>query len=262
MSLELVKGDVEFRNVDFSYEEGNKVLDDIRLTDGMIAFKYQFDPEEFIEKIHSSLERCLEINQITHHGKIRLQVYRSGEGAYMPLENKPFYLLEGYSLKTDYFNGTPPFSLCGFRDFNLHHSPYSRFKTCNSLPYVMAGIYAQEQNTDDAVLFSGDHISETSIANIFLVSNRKILTPPLDSGCLDGVMRKQILELAKSLKIPAVEKKLRRRDLLQADEVFLTNTLRGIIPVKRFEQTQWETKNYGITPFLQKCLLQYIHAKG
>lgn len=233
-----------------------------RLVSGMKAFKYAFDPADFVAVLSREIKRILKINKIHAHGRLRLQVYRSGEGAYTPLSHKPYYLLEGYSLKTDYFSGTPALTLSGFRELSLTHSAFSQFKTCNSLPYVMAGIHAEEQGTDDAILFSNGFIAESSIANVFIVSNRKLATPSLNSGCLNGIMRSHVIQLAESLKIPCQEKKIKLKELLQADEVFLTNTLRGIMPVKQFEGTIWDTKNYGLTSFLQKCLVQYVDAKG
>ena len=95
--------------------------------------------------------------------------------------------------------------------------------------YVMAGINAKERNLDD-VLLSNDRggILESSSCNLFVVSNGVLYTPGLEEGCLAGTMRMQIINLALKNGIKVYECNILPQNLLAADEIFLTNAIRGI----------------------------------
>ena len=201
-----------------------------RLVKGMSILRFDFEPQFFLPKIQEELAKLLVVNQINEHGRIRLQVYRSGAGTYKPIEDEPFYLLEGYSLKTDYFAHNAPLSLTDYPDFPLSYNLLSGCKTSNALPYIMAATHARDTGFDEALLFHGKYIAEASSANLFIVHQQKIITPPLTDGGLNGVMRNQVLSLAARLKLVCQEKRLKPKDLRQADEIFLTNAVRGMIP--------------------------------
>ncbi|MCB0837836.1 MAG: aminotransferase class IV [Bacteroidetes bacterium] len=229
-----------------------------RLTEGMKVLQFEFLENEFQKELKEKIEHLKVLNGISNHGRIRIQVYRTGPGAYTPIELSPSYLIEGYSLKTDYFNSDTTVSLTPYQDISLQHNILSPYKTSNALPYVLAGHYADQNGFDDAVLFSDGQVCETAGSNIFIVHNQKIFTPPLSSGCVDGIMRRKIFILANQLKLTCTEKKLKGKDLSQADEIFLTNSLRGITPVHRWKDLLYDTKKYAITSFLKKCFAQFI----
>lgn len=233
-----------------------------RLIGGMQYLRYQFDAGEWREKMTAEITRIILLNKITEHGRVRLQVYRSGAGAYQPVSRKPFFVVEGFSLKSDFYESDVSLSVTDFVDISLTFSGITRFKTANSLPYILAAIHAEEEGFDEAFLYCDGYLSEASAYNVFLVRQKKIVTPPLTSACLEGVMRKQVIRLCGELKIPIKEKRLSPKSLLQADEVFLTNSVRGIIPVNRYRDRLFEPKSNTIIPFLQNCLLQSIRLKA
>jgi branched-chain amino acid aminotransferase len=98
----------------------------------------------------------------------------------------------------------------------------------------MAAIWAKENNLNDALILNQhDRICDSTIANVFWVKDNKIFTPPLNEGCVAGVMRKKVLELAiRNSDHLMQEAVLTQEILLQADEVFLTNAITGIRWVK------------------------------
>ncbi|MEL6673482.1 MAG: aminotransferase class IV [Bacteroidota bacterium] len=229
-----------------------------RLRRGMELLKFDFAPEFFLPRIQEEIERLLVVNQIQAHGRIRLHVYRSGAGTYKPLEDEPFYLLEGYSLKDDYYAHNAPISLTDYHDFPLSPHPLSGVKSANALPYILAARHAREMGYDEALLFHGKYIAEASSANLFIVHQQKILTPPLSEGGLPGIMRQQVIQLAERLKLVCQEKRLRPKDLRQADEIFLTNSIRGMIPVDQYQNLKLDVKRYALLPFLQRCWVQWV----
>jgi branched-chain amino acid aminotransferase len=118
-----------------------------------------------------------------------------------------------------------------------HHAPQAldpTAKTGNYLSHVLAVREARAASAHEALMLDRDgFVTEGSTSNVFAVKAGDLLTPPLAIGILEGVTRDIVLELARAAGIPAREAKLRPRDLEEADELFLTSTIREIVPVTR-----------------------------
>jgi branched-chain amino acid aminotransferase len=112
-------------------------------------------------------------------------------------------------------------------------SPLSGVKTISWLNSVWAVAEAQREGFDEVVLLNErGEVSECTAANIFAVKEKKVLTPPLSSGCLEGVTRGILMEIASEAGTSVVEQTLRLEDLYGADEIFVTSTNRNAIGVK------------------------------
>lgn len=99
---------------------------------------------------------------------------------------------------------------------------------------------------DEALLVNRrGELVEGSRTNIFLVKDSCLFTPPVASGCLPGVTRQVVLERARKLKLRCAAKALNARDLLEADEAFVTNALLGVMPLTRLGLKQIGTGNPG-----------------
>lgn len=228
------------------------------LMEGMKALKLEFEAESWEKEIKKSIHKSLEVNEVKDNGRLRLQVFRSGTGAFTPLTHKPSFLLEAYALKDNYFESQVFTSLIDYEEMSLAPGSLSRFHTGNSLTFTLASIFAQSQGFEAALLYGPKGIAMASNGNLFLVKQKKLISPPLDSACTDSVMRTKILNLAKGLKIPFSEKSLSPKDLKKADEIFVCNDLRGILPVNQYRDYDLQAKSYVLTPFLKQCLQQYI----
>jgi branched-chain amino acid aminotransferase len=111
-----------------------------------------------------------------------------------------------------------------------------RVKSLNYLNNVMAKLEAKQRGADEALLLNAaGAIAETSVANIFAVRDGDLLTPPAIDGVLEGITRATVLELAAALEIPARTQSLGRFDLFAADEVFLTGSGAGLVPVRSLD---------------------------
>ncbi len=116
------------------------------------------------------------------------------------------------------------------------YSPLSRIKSMNYLNYILARLCAKEGGCDEAILMNTEgRVSEAATSNIFLVKRRTIVTPSLDSGILPGVTRGVVIGIAKRLKLTVAEQRVSPSDLMNADEIFLTNSLAEILPVVRVD---------------------------
>jgi branched-chain amino acid aminotransferase len=113
----------------------------------------------------------------------------------------------------------------------------SSLKTNNYLVYVMGAIHAKKHRFNDClILNTNSRICDSTIANVFWVKEKKIYTPPLSEGCVAGVMRANLLARIPNDGLEVIEKETTEQDLLDADEVFLTNALNGIRWVGQFKQ--------------------------
>jgi len=111
-------------------------------------------------------------------------------------------------------------------------SPLSRIKSCNYLDSILARMEASTLGADEALLLnSSGELACGSSSNVFLVLDETLVTPPLESGVLDGITRRVVLELATRLGFPHSQRPVRREEMHLAQEVFVTNTAVGIMPV-------------------------------
>jgi branched-chain amino acid aminotransferase len=111
-------------------------------------------------------------------------------------------------------------------------SPLSHLKSANYLNHILARREAKASGADEAILLNErGFLCEGSTSNIFLVSKKTIITPGEESGCLPGITRQVVIELAQGLGISLVEREVILDELLRADEAFLTNSIMELMPL-------------------------------
>jgi branched-chain amino acid aminotransferase len=111
-------------------------------------------------------------------------------------------------------------------------SPLSRLKSINYLNNILARREAKASGADEAILLNErGFLCEGSTSNIFLVSKKTIITPGEESGCLPGITRQVVIELAQGLGISLARREVRLEELLHADEAFITNSIMELMPV-------------------------------
>ena len=113
-------------------------------------------------------------------------------------------------------------------------SPLAGIKSLNFLNYIMARLEAQDAGADEAIILNTrGYVAESPTSNIFSVQGNRLVTPSVSSGALPGITRSLVISLAKRLGLKVTEKLLTRRELMDSDEIFLTNTLAEILPVTK-----------------------------
>ena len=178
-----------------------------------------------------------EMNGISSNARARLTVFRDEEGFYTPAGNHSSYIITVNSIKEKDFVLNETGLILGLSTrviLPLNH--HENNKTGNSIPYIRAGIFARENNLDDCLLLNANYkIAEAVSSNVFIIKSGEIITPPLYDGCIAGVMRKQLISFLKSQSIFIQEKSLGTQDIINSDEIFLTNVMQGIRWVGMYE---------------------------
>jgi len=162
--------------------------------------------------------------------RIRITIIRGGGGLYDPEDHFPNCIIQSWSLPEDGFQLNANGLVTGiYRGAQKTMDKFSNCKSNNYLPYAMAALYAKKQQWNDAFLLNtGERVCDATIANIFIIKDETIYTCPLQEGCVAGIMRRFLLENLPANGFSLQEKKITVEDLLAADEVFLTNTIKGI----------------------------------
>src|SRR6478735_7806197 len=122
------------------------------------------------------------------------------------------------------------------------HSPLAGLKCASYAENLIALDHARQRGFRQTLfLNTAGHLCEAATANLFLVKDGILLTPPLTSGCLPGITREVVIELAGSLGIPCEERDLTVEALQTADEAFLTSSIQGVAGISRFEEREMGT---------------------
>ena len=201
-----------------------------RLRAGMKALKmegYALLDEYFLRQKTTEL---LKKNRFNGNVRFRLTVYRDGEGLYTPQSNKVGYLLEGIELEqASYELNQKGLIIDVYDELTKPINKLSNYKTSNALLYVMAGLYQKQHRLDEAILLNQQgFLCESTSSNLFVVYQKQIYTPALSEGCVAGVMRSVVLQLAKTHNFPLIEAQINPEILNEAEEVFVTNATSGI----------------------------------
>lgn len=201
-----------------------------RLKAGMKALKIEGGnllDEYFLRQ--KTAELCKK-NKFRENVRFRLSVYRTGDGLYTPANNKSGYVLEASALtENNYELNKKGLIVDVYDELTKQIDKLANYKTSNSLLYVMAGLYKKQHRLDEAfILNQNGFLCESISSNVFVVYNQQIYTPALSEGCIAGVMRGAVMNIAKMNNISMVEAQINPEVLKEADEVFVTNAVSGI----------------------------------
>ena len=238
------------RTADHSYRYGHGLFETIKIASGKILLSdLHFDrlfkglailklnvpklvsPQILTQQI---LDICKK-NNCEKLARVRLSV-SAGEGGLYDCDEKLQYLIECWSLP-DTINNINENGLVIdiFPGAQKSCDIFSSLKSASHLPYAMAAKFVKENKLNDGLLLNiHNRMCDSTIANVFWVKEKKIFTVPLSEGCINGVMRRHLFETLKNSNYQVIEKNCEVHELENADEVFLTNAIRGIRWVKEF----------------------------
>ncbi|MDO1447342.1 aminotransferase class IV [Rhodocytophaga aerolata] len=207
------------------YKQGQtRFLEDhyTRLMQGANAFGMQVPIQFSLPYLQESIQAIVRANNLGNSARIRIHMWRKAGGTYTPLHHEAEFCITAHTLSAT--ASAVKENVYFYEDIRLVASPLSRFKTCNALPYVMAGIAMKQKGAHDMILLDVyGHISECVASNLFWIKENVLYTPGLASGCIEGIMRKQIFRKAPELQVPIQEGLFFKEDLLSAEAVFCCN---------------------------------------
>lgn len=207
-------------------------------------------------RVRVQLGELLRANKVLD-GTARIYIIYNRTGFWTSDEKLPEVDLMIYSA------GLPPYRepvRLGLRAQGRHAaSPLAGVKTTAWLNNVWHLQEAQKAGFDEVVLLNErGEVSECTAANIFLVRGGRVLTPPLTSGCLEGVTRAVLFEIAPAAGFPVDERTLTPDDLYSAEEVFISSTNRNVLGVGTIEQHEFARAPGPVTLGLEKVFAAYI----
>lgn len=206
-----------------------------RLMSSMRMLRMKIPAAFTLEAYDEEIRKTLEANGMTGEARVRVNFYRANGGGYAPRTNRSEFLIEVEELS---LQGDTELEIELFKDFHLASGLLSTIKTNNRIVNVLGSIFARENDIQNAVLINEKkELVGVTDANLFLVKGRTIRTPALQCGCINGIMRKKIIEaVQKSQEFEIEETSISPFELLKADEVFLSNSLMGIQSVSRYRK--------------------------
>jgi branched-chain amino acid aminotransferase len=198
-----------------------------------------FTPE-FLENEIVNLVQSLPNNAISY--RVKITVYRDSEGFYTPTSNNVSYIISAQELSSDLYEiNKGHYEIELFKDYLISPNLLSTLKTNNKAVNVVGSIFAKENNYNNCLLLNTDKsIIEALNGNIFLIKGNTVKTPPLDDGCLKGIVREKLIEIiSKSPDFELSESSISPFELQKADELFITNVIQGIVPITKFRKKEF-----------------------
>ena len=250
---------IPITNRGFTY--GDAVFETIRVINGKIMFwedhyfrlmasmrimrmeiPQNFSPEFLAEELENLLD---ENDLLSSPARVRLTVFRQEGGFYSPKTYNVGYVITTAQLPNAfYLLNTDTYEVELFKDHYVISGLLSTLKTNNRAINILGSIFAKENNYQNCLLLNENKsVIEALNANLFLVKEKTIKTPPLTDGCIKGIMRAKLLEVIKATpEYTLVEESISPFELQKADELFITNVIRGIQPISKYRKKEYKAE--------------------
>ncbi|MFA7444882.1 MAG: aminotransferase class IV [Flavobacteriaceae bacterium] len=238
-------GDAVFETLKVS---DNKILffEDhyFRLMSSMRILRMEIPMNFTMEYIEKQIFNLISTKEKSPAFRVRITVYRNAEGYYLPTTNDVSFLINALPLKNPIYAFTDAaYEVDLYKDFYVSKQLLSSVKSTNRALNITGSIFAHENGLDNCLLLNDTkNVVETLNGNIFMLTGKKLITPPVSEGCIGGIMRKQILALAKKHQdIEVSEAVISPFDLQKADELFTTNIIQGIRSITKYRKKEFGT---------------------
>lgn len=214
-----------------------------------------FTPEYIEQQLIDTLQAC---DLIGKSARIRITVYRKGGGTYLPEDRGVGYYIYAKEISTPFYTlSDAPYEVELYKDHYVNADILSTLKTTNKVLHVTGSIFAEDNGYDNCLLINNKkNVVEALQGNLFLVKGTHIKTPPLEDGCLRGIIRKQLLAILPLMEEYTFEEaSISPFELQKADELFITNAIKGIQPITKYRKKMYTTK-------VARAVLQKLNVKA
>ncbi len=245
-TMRWMDGDVRF--LDYHLQRLHKGMEMLHM-DQSVRFDHQF--------VRAQADKLIRKNNLEgEHVRLRLHVFRDGGGLYSPAQNKVSYILGCSKLnKDDLKHRKLGLIVDVYPEYRKAASELSGIKSANALVYVMAGLYRKNKDLDDVIILNQDgYVCESLSSNVFFWYDKKLYTPAISEGCIAGVMRRVVIDMALDSGLEVVEAQIHPDILKEADEIFHTNAVQGVQWVMGYKQKRYFNR---ISRMLQDKLAEW-----
>ncbi len=205
-----------------------------RLTEGLKLL--QIDLPFTKDELESQLQTLLEKHKLATDKRIKITLWRSGGGKYTPEASSADYMIACVDTRLIQHKIIQKAAIC--KTVSLHHHAYSHLKSISALNYVLAAQEKAERNMDELLLLNNEgYLTEATAANLFFYNHGKNCwyTPPLASGCINGVSRRHLVAQLSKHSLKPQEKGLTLNDLHKGVALFATNVA-GITHIQQIDK--------------------------
>lgn len=174
--------------------------------------------------------------------RIRFSVFRNSDGFYTPISNEISFIIVAFPLEQSIYSiEKSSYEVELYKDFFIPKQLLSTLKTNNKMLQIAGSIFAKENGYDNCLVLNDEkNVVEALQSNLFMKTANLVITPPISDGCLNGIMRKQVIEILKKMDgINFKEDSISPFDLQKADELFLTNIISGIQPITKYRKKEF-----------------------
>jgi len=239
---------------------GDSLFETIRVVDGKIIFwedhylrlmasmrilRMAIPMKFTMEFLEEEIKKTLQASNLDGNAaRVRFTVFRNNGGLYLPETNAISYCMECSSLESPFYTLTDKaYEIELFKDFYVNHDLTATLKTNNKIINVVGSIYAEENGYQNCLLLNTNkQVTEALNGNIFMVNGTEISTPPIESGCLNGIIRKKVIEILQKIEGYSLnEIAISPFALQKADELFITNSIVGILPITKYRKKEFNT---------------------
>ncbi len=240
-----------------SFRYGDGCFETMKVINGKIIL-----PELHFNRLFSSLEKLFfqipsnfSPNYLTDHvrqltlannntiARVRLTIYRDGDN-WQHAFPEPSFIIQSFKLEEESNCLNEQGLKVGlYLDAKKTVDQFSMIKSNNYQPYVLGALWAKRNGLDDAIINNCfNRVADSTIANVFILSDGVIKTPAISEGCIDGTMRKYLLQCFKKEGIPFFETSIESDEILNASEVFFTNAITGVRWVEQLNASHYANR--------------------
>lgn len=192
-----------------------------------------------LPELESVMKELLQRNQL-ELGRARIRLALTpGSGAFNDISIGEAPMLWLTATIAGQAGGSAKVNLCPWR--RNEHSAIAGLKCIAYAENLIALDHARRMGFEETIfLNSAGFVCEAAMANLFIMKDGLLLTPSLESGCLPGITRQIVIELAGRCRLEVRETSVSVDDLMNAEEVFLTSSIRGIFGVSRIDEKTYQ----------------------
>ena len=267
---EIQSSDTTLSNANRGFLYGDGVFETLKIVNNKILFfedhyfrlmasmrivRMQIPNSFTLEYLEEQVLNLAKANNCENSARVRLTVYRNDGGFYLPQTRTVSFLIQVSPLNETHYSFTDAiYEVDLYKDFFITKQLLSTIKTTNKMINITGSIFANENDLQNCLLLNNEkNVVEALNGNLFMLIGNKLITPSIEDGCLNGIMRKQVLQVARKIEdIEVLEQPISPFDLQKADELFITNVITGIQPITKYRKKEYKSD-------LSKVLLKKIN---